>query len=44
MVWPRQFGDVDEIIESHIVGGRPVERLIIPDSLLNAFRPTEKAL
>ena len=27
--------DVDEIIESHIVGGRPVERLIIPDSLLN---------
>jgi (2Fe-2S) ferredoxin len=27
--------DVDEIIESHIIGGRPVERLIIPDSLLN---------
>jgi (2Fe-2S) ferredoxin len=36
--------DVDEIIESHIVGGRPVERLIIPDSSLNAVRPTEKAL
>ena len=27
--------DVDEIIDSHIIGGRPVERLIIPDSLLN---------
>jgi hypothetical protein len=27
--------DIDEIIDSHIVGGIPVERLIIPDSLLN---------
>ena len=27
--------DVDEIIESHIVGGKPGERLIIPDSVLN---------
>lgn len=27
--------DVDEIIESHIVNGRPVERLIIPDAILN---------
>ena len=27
--------DVDEIIESHIVGGRPVERLLIPDDCLN---------
>jgi (2Fe-2S) ferredoxin len=27
--------DVDEIIDSHIIGGQPVERLIIPDSLLN---------
>jgi hypothetical protein len=27
--------DVDEIIDSHIVGGKPVQRLIIPDSLLN---------
>ena len=27
-----QPGDVDEIIESHLVGGRPVERLrIVPD-------------
>ncbi len=27
--------DVDEIIDSHIIGGQPVERLIIPDSVLN---------
>lgn len=27
--------DVDEIIDSHILGGRPVERLIIPNSVLN---------
>lgn len=27
--------DVDEIIESHIVGGKPVERLRIADSCLN---------
>src|SRR5215471_14984967 len=28
-------GDVDEIVESHIVGGKPVERLLIADSCLN---------
>lgn len=28
--------DVDEIIESHIVGGRPVERLMISEDCLNA--------
>lgn len=27
--------DVDEIIDSHIVNGQPVERLIIPDAILN---------
>jgi hypothetical protein len=27
--------DIDEIIDSHIVGGKPVERLLLPDSLLN---------
>ena len=27
--------DVDEIIESHIVGGKPVERLRLADSCLN---------
>jgi len=29
------LADVDEIIDSHIVGGRSVERLIVPDSVLN---------
>ena len=29
------LGDVDEIIESHILGGKPVERLMLPDSCLN---------
>jgi len=28
--------DVEEIVTSHVVGGKPVERLIIPDSCLNA--------
>ena len=27
--------DVDEIIDSHIVGGRPVEHLILPNECLN---------
>ena len=27
--------DVDEIIDAHIVGGQPVERLVIPDALVN---------
>lgn len=27
--------DVDEIIDGHIVGGRPVERLVIPDAIVN---------
>jgi len=27
--------DVDEIIESHIIGGRPVERLTLADDCLN---------
>lgn len=27
--------DVDEILDSHIVGNQPVDRLIIPDSCLN---------
>ena len=29
------LADVEEIIESHIVGGRPVERLVLPDACLN---------
>jgi (2Fe-2S) ferredoxin len=27
--------DVEEIVTSHIIGGHPVERLIIPESCLN---------
>ncbi len=30
------LADVDEIIESHILQGKPVERLVLPDSCLNA--------
>ena len=31
-----QVDDIEEIIESHILGGRPVERLRIADGCLNA--------
>ena len=31
--------DVDEIIDEHIVGGRPVERLVIPDEELTGIEP-----
>jgi len=36
-VWYGHVGpeDVDEIIDAHIVGGRPVERLVIPDAVVN---------
>jgi (2Fe-2S) ferredoxin len=34
--------DVDEIVENHIVGGRPVQRLMIADSCLNAERCPHK--
>ena len=27
--------DVDEIIDAHIVGGKPVERLMMKDSCIN---------
>ena len=29
------LNDVEEIIESHIIGGKPVERLRLADSCLN---------
>jgi (2Fe-2S) ferredoxin len=29
------LADVDEIVESHIVGGKPVQRLMMPDSCIN---------
>ena len=42
VVYPEQvwygrvtIADLDEIIESHIVGGKPVARLVIPDECLN---------
>jgi (2Fe-2S) ferredoxin len=28
-------GDVDEIVESHVLGGRPVARLVLPDACIN---------
>ncbi|HUO36276.1 MAG TPA: hypothetical protein VMU43_14910 [Candidatus Acidoferrum sp.] len=42
-VWYGTVGveDVDEIIDSHIVGGRPVERLMIPDECLNSNHVAE---
>jgi (2Fe-2S) ferredoxin len=33
--------DVDEIIDQHIVGGHPVERLVIPDAVLNTMHKKE---
>ena len=29
------LADVDEIIESHIIGGKPVQRLMLADSCVN---------
>jgi (2Fe-2S) ferredoxin len=29
--------DVDEIIESHIMGGKPVQRLVLADSCINSY-------
>ena len=34
-----QLEDVPEIIESHILGGKPVERLLIPDGCINEACP-----
>ena len=33
--------DVDEIIAEHIIGGRPVRRLVIPDEQLTGVVPPE---
>jgi (2Fe-2S) ferredoxin len=30
------LADIAEIVESHILGNRPVERLVIPDTCLNS--------
>ena len=34
--------DVDEIIEEHIVGGRPVERLVLADDQLTGRAPARE--
>jgi len=34
--------DVDEIIERHLLGGEPVERLRIPDEELTGIEPAEE--
>lgn len=46
VVYPEQVwyghvtpADVDEIIEQHIVGGKPVERLVIPPEKLTGLEP-----
>jgi (2Fe-2S) ferredoxin len=35
--------DVDEIIERHIKGGEPVQRLVIPDDQLTGVDPAQPA-
>jgi (2Fe-2S) ferredoxin len=40
------LADVDEIIESHIIGGKPVERLVLPESCINSnceHRPPKRS-
>jgi len=34
--------DVDEIIDEHLVGGRPVDRLVIPDDKLTGRVPGQE--
>ncbi len=34
--------DVDEIVESHLIGGKPVERLVLADACLNTARCEHK--
>lgn len=34
--------DVDQIIDEHIVGGRPVERLILPPEKLTGIEPVPR--
>jgi (2Fe-2S) ferredoxin len=38
------LADIDEIIESHILGGRPVERLILKDECLNSSKCEHRVL
>jgi len=34
-----QVEDVAEIVESHLIGGQPVERLLLPEECINAACP-----
>lgn len=50
VVYPEQVwyghvtpADVDEIIEQHIVGGKPVERLLIPPEELTGLEPPARS-
>ena len=36
-------GDVEEILESHLVGGKPVDRLRLPDGCINTERCPHKS-
>lgn len=40
-IWYAGFGleDVEEIVESHLVGGKPVERLLAPDPVTPKSNP-----
>jgi (2Fe-2S) ferredoxin len=49
VVYPEQVwyghvtpADVDEIVQQHIVGGRPVARLVIPDPELTGIDPAPR--
>jgi len=36
--------DVDEIIDAHILGGKPVQRLVIPDDQLTGVEMSDDAM
>lgn len=38
-----QLADVDEIVQRHLVGGEPVQRLVIPDEELTGKEPAPGA-
>lgn len=49
VVYPEQVwyghvtsADVDQIVDEHIVGGHPVQRLILPDECINTERCAHK--
>lgn len=49
VVYPEQVwygrvtpADVDEIVEQHLLGGKPVARLVIPDTELTGIEPAAR--